>query len=294
MPCGTLQASLPSAIASRFADLQTATLVRWGVLLIILVLAVVSARSFCKVLCPLGALLAPLNYLSFWTIQAPPETCLSCKKCDAACSMDIQPSARIDRGIPANRNLECIVCHECQTACIHGKKAHQSTENELQPAQGVEQVYSSAIAFSVFSVASVVKFQFLHAYCLGCGHKPQKILGAGSPVVIEYSESICVQLIEYKRSSHSSILSGFSMFSVRTSDDEPFGKKKFEPLIWARGFLPSSLCEPPSGFVSGAKHEPVSCFCPCSDGNRRHDGSPFLCNTLKRAPRRLSTWANRM
>ena len=134
-PAGTLQASLPSAIASRFAALQTATLVRWGVLLIILVFAVVSARSFCKVLCPLGALLAPLNYLSFWTIQAPPETCLSCKKCDAACSMDIQPSARIDRGIPANRILECIVCHECQTACIHGKKESASEHGESAPAR---------------------------------------------------------------------------------------------------------------------------------------------------------------
>jgi len=120
-PAGTLQASLPSAIAAGFASLQTATLVRWGVLLIILGFAIVSARSFCKVLCPLGALLAPLNYLSFWTIQAPPETCLSCKKCDAACSMDIQPSIRINRGIPANRDPECIVCHECQAACVHGK-----------------------------------------------------------------------------------------------------------------------------------------------------------------------------
>jgi len=121
-PAGTLQASIPAMIASGFSTFPTATIVRWGVLLAILALAVVSLRSFCKVLCPLGAILAPLNYLSFWAIKAPPETCLECKTCDAACSMDIQPSVRISRKIPANRDPECIVCHECQTACIHGSK----------------------------------------------------------------------------------------------------------------------------------------------------------------------------
>ncbi len=118
-PAGTLQASLPTAIASGFAGIQAATIVRWGVLAAILVLAVVSMRSFCKVLCPLAAIMAPLNYVSLWAIKAPAETCRNCKHCDAACSMDIQPSVRINKKVPANRDLECIVCHECQTACPH-------------------------------------------------------------------------------------------------------------------------------------------------------------------------------
>jgi ferredoxin-type protein NapH len=116
-PAATLQVSLPTVISTGFSSFQMATLVRWSVLVAILALAVVSARSFCKVLCPLGALLAPLNYLSFWAIKAPRETCLDCKKCDRACSMDIQPSVRIARNVPVNRDAECIVCHECQTAC---------------------------------------------------------------------------------------------------------------------------------------------------------------------------------
>lgn len=121
-PAGTLQASLPTAIASGFSTFQMATLVRWVVLAAILAFAVVSLRSFCKVLCPLGAILAPLNYLSFWVITTPRETCLSCKKCDAACSTNIQPSVRINLKVAANRDPECIVCHECQFACVHGDK----------------------------------------------------------------------------------------------------------------------------------------------------------------------------
>ncbi len=116
-PAGTLQASLPAALAKGFSGFQTATLVRWLVLAAILALAVVSLRSFCKILCPLGALLAPLNYVAHWAIKAPREHCLNCRTCDEACPMDIQPSSRISRMVPANRDLECIVCHECQSAC---------------------------------------------------------------------------------------------------------------------------------------------------------------------------------
>jgi ferredoxin-type protein NapH len=116
-PAGTLQASLPASIAAGFSNVQTSTVLRWLALVAILVFAVLSARSFCRVLCPIAALLAPLNYLSFWAIKAPRESCLDCKKCDSACSVEIQPSVRIGKQIPANRHLECIVCHECQTTC---------------------------------------------------------------------------------------------------------------------------------------------------------------------------------
>ncbi len=116
-PAGTLQASLPSAIAEGFSTIQLATVIRWLTLVAILVLAVTSLRSFCRVLCPIAAILAPLNYVSLWAIKAPAVDCVDCKTCDRSCSMEIRPSDRIDKGIPANRHAECIVCHECQSAC---------------------------------------------------------------------------------------------------------------------------------------------------------------------------------
>jgi ferredoxin-type protein NapH len=116
-PAGTLQASLPAVLAGGFSGFQITTLVRWLVLAAILVLAVVNLRSFCKILCPLGALLAPLNYVTCWAIKAPREHCRSCHTCDKACPMDLRPSTRMHRMAPANRNLECIVCHECQSVC---------------------------------------------------------------------------------------------------------------------------------------------------------------------------------
>jgi len=115
-PAAALQVTLPSLIGGTLT-LSGLTIAKFSVLAAVLVFAVVASRSFCKTLCPIGAILAPLNYLSFWAIKTPREQCLACQKCDRVCSMDIQPSARILAEIPVNRALDCIVCHECQTAC---------------------------------------------------------------------------------------------------------------------------------------------------------------------------------
>jgi len=122
-PAGTLQASVPTMIAEGFSRFQTGTLVRWLVLAAILAFAVVSARSFCRALCPIAAILAPLNYVSVWIVKPPEEECVNCRNCDKACSMEIRPSIRINKKIPVNRHPECIVCHECRSACTlaHGK-----------------------------------------------------------------------------------------------------------------------------------------------------------------------------
>jgi ferredoxin len=62
-------------------------------------------------------MLAPLNHISVWTVKPPTEACISCGKCDRVCPTDVEPSKRISAGIPANRALDCIVCHECREKC---------------------------------------------------------------------------------------------------------------------------------------------------------------------------------
>jgi len=114
-PAAALQVSLPTVIQS--GSVSGANLVRFGVLGGVIVLAILSSRSFCKVLCPIGALLAPLNLISFWIVKPPRTGCLSCVKCDRLCSTDVKPSERLSRNIPPNRALDCIVCHDCQLAC---------------------------------------------------------------------------------------------------------------------------------------------------------------------------------
>jgi ferredoxin-type protein NapH len=121
-PAGTLQASLPALWKGGFSGFYFTTLIRWVALFAILLMAVANLRSFCKVLCPLGALMAPLNYLAFWAVKVPRKACSGCQTCDKACPVDAQPSVRINRSVPSNRNMECIVCHECESACSAPKE----------------------------------------------------------------------------------------------------------------------------------------------------------------------------
>jgi ferredoxin-type protein NapH len=115
-PAAAVQVSLP-AFLNGDGSVSVATMVRFLVLGGVVALAIVSSRSFCKVLCPIGALLAPLNYLCFWTVKPKRNLCLDCRKCDDACPTRINPSLRLSVGRPANRALDCITCHDCTAAC---------------------------------------------------------------------------------------------------------------------------------------------------------------------------------
>lgn len=129
-PASALQVTIPHLITAGFGTVTIATIVKLAILVGVLVLVVFSSRAFCKLFCPIGALLAPLNLISYWTVKLPTENCISCKRCDRACITDAEPSSRIAEGIPPNRALECVVCHECQPVCP--KKTKQETVDGRQ------------------------------------------------------------------------------------------------------------------------------------------------------------------
>ena len=116
-PAAALQVSLPSAIMDGISSISTATLIRFAFLGGFIWLAIYSSRSFCKTFCPIGAFLAPFNFISLWIVKPPRDACISCIKCDKTCGVNVQPSLRLSRQIPPNRHLDCIVCHDCQDAC---------------------------------------------------------------------------------------------------------------------------------------------------------------------------------
>ncbi len=116
-PASAIQVTIPNLFATGAWAVSGFTLVKLLILAAILVGAVLSSRSFCKVFCPIGAMLAPLNFISLWKIKVPSQNCLSCKACIQACPQYGDPRERVSQGIPANRALDCIVCHECQTIC---------------------------------------------------------------------------------------------------------------------------------------------------------------------------------
>ena len=85
-----------------------------GFLLFGLVAAnLVYPRFFCRVLCPLGALLGVLSRFAWWRIERDPATCRGCDRCRLHCEGACDPHARL-------RKAECFVCFNCIEECSEG------------------------------------------------------------------------------------------------------------------------------------------------------------------------------
>ena len=127
-PAAAIQVTLPWAAKNGFGAFQWYQWVKIGLMVVTLIAAVFSSRLFCKVLCPIGALMAVFNYVSFWRVKVPTQACVSCSECDKVCPTDVNPSERILKGLPPSHNLDCVLCHECRSVCPVKEK---SAEREL-------------------------------------------------------------------------------------------------------------------------------------------------------------------
>ena len=54
-------------------------------------LSFIKERFWCRYLCPVGAVLALTDKLSFLRVKLPADTCVRCKRCENACPMHVQP-----------------------------------------------------------------------------------------------------------------------------------------------------------------------------------------------------------
>jgi len=114
------QATLESAIP-RWADGSTKmeagpAAARLAVLAAVILLAITSERFFCRVICPIGALVAPWGKVSPMRVQRNTETCIHCQRCDRVCPMDLQPSIQTGEAVTKTSG-ECIVCSQCTHVC---------------------------------------------------------------------------------------------------------------------------------------------------------------------------------
>lgn len=114
-PSGTLGAGLPlvlfgegySDAAGIWFIIKTATLI------IILALAAINYRPFCRYLCPLGAIYGLFNPVALVRLRHDSGKCVSCGACERACRLDISPFKTPD-------STRCIRCGDCVAACPKG------------------------------------------------------------------------------------------------------------------------------------------------------------------------------
>lgn len=73
-------------------------------------LILVIERGWCRYFCPVGAILAPFNKISFLYISIDKKECIHCNACSNVCPMGID--------VPdMNRDPECILCGKCIDVC---------------------------------------------------------------------------------------------------------------------------------------------------------------------------------
>ncbi|MGA1872231.1 MAG: 4Fe-4S binding protein [Thermoplasmatota archaeon] len=67
-------------------------------------------RGWCRYLCPIGAMYAPMNRISISDIEYHESECIHCQLCIKACPMGINPKEN-------KLDPECIRCGRCVTSC---------------------------------------------------------------------------------------------------------------------------------------------------------------------------------
>ena len=110
--------------------------------LTLLVLGFLAAASlvirdfWCRYLCPYGALLGILGFVSPWKITRRPEICTGCRACTAACParIEVHKARRVT-------SLDCTACQDCVAACPEknclGLALPAKNPHFLRPAAGV-------------------------------------------------------------------------------------------------------------------------------------------------------------
>ena len=92
-----------------FAELSGLTL---KVLVVLAVLSLFVKNAWCRFLCPYGALLGVLGWLSPLKVQRSAKTCIDCELCTRACPSDIRVHT-----VGRVWSDECTNCLECVAVC---------------------------------------------------------------------------------------------------------------------------------------------------------------------------------
>ncbi len=111
-PAGTLEGGLPLVFGNKELRALTGGLFSWKMVLLVLILLSMTVlyRSFCRFLCPLGAIYSLFSKISILGIKVDESKCTGCNACVRYCRLDVQRPG----------DGECIQCEECREVCRHG------------------------------------------------------------------------------------------------------------------------------------------------------------------------------
>jgi polyferredoxin len=108
-PAGTLEAGLPLVLLNAaFRELAGGLFfLKLALLAALVVFSVFVFRSFCRFICPLGAIYGLFNRHALWGIHRDRNLCTNCGTCARTCKMDTRIA----------NDRECIRCGNCIRTC---------------------------------------------------------------------------------------------------------------------------------------------------------------------------------
>ncbi|MBR2012694.1 MAG: 4Fe-4S binding protein [Clostridia bacterium] len=111
-PAGTLEAGIPLVLLNSGLRQIVGFLYAWKLLIlaIILFLALILWRPFCRYLCPLGAIYGYFNPIALIRFKVDPQKCVQCGACQAACPMDLPIHQKPNP-------MDCMRCGKCKDTC---------------------------------------------------------------------------------------------------------------------------------------------------------------------------------
>lgn len=138
-PWGTLSAGIPWLIWNPLNPVDAMPVIEpdmvgWlyflkvSILIIFLVLFVVTSRPFCRTLCPLGAIYAHFNRISFMRLEVEGQ-CVDCNLCVEVCPTQIRVSD--DPNSPDC--IRCLNCTVCKNVHVRWGTPHEFSNSQHTP-----------------------------------------------------------------------------------------------------------------------------------------------------------------
>ena len=111
-PSGTVFAAVPLIAANDFLwnFLGWQFVLKVSIAIAVIISSIFVLRTFCRILCPLGAIYGLFGKISLLGVQADKTKCSGCKLCKSACHIALDP-------IKEANSPECFRCGSCIKAC---------------------------------------------------------------------------------------------------------------------------------------------------------------------------------